>query len=435
MFLDLGVYIAALDAPFEIRARRTSYRSPIEAFEVTHGPAGEELVALPASAIDGWAGLKDFLSISVVDADGETAHDASLDFCPNGYEHQRVNDSGPETPTYPFSCYGNPFALGMVWGIDEGWSVDSNTYDFRAMSIRVPTGRYQVTVSIAPEYQEIFSVDPASASAVLNVRVRKSAGDCYDCPIPEPHRRADSRRVPGAAVPTMEDPDPALLPDLIALPAWGMFVQNGRTKSRLSFGATVWTAGAASLVVEGYRRQNEDTMDAFQYFHADGEPIGRAPVGSFGFDPQPGHQHWHFLQFARYSLLGSDQAEVLRSRKEAFCLAPTDAVDLLLPGVDFRPGQFGEGTSCGGPDALWIREILPLGWGDTYFQSVRGQSFNITDLPNGTYFVAVTANPDGLLYEQSATNNTEVREVILKGRDGHRRVEVPPWNGIETEQR
>ena len=431
VFLDLGVYIAALDAPFEIRVRRASYTSPIEASEVTQGPAGEELVALPAAAIDGWAGLKDFLEINVANAEGATVRDVALDFCPNSFEHQRVNDSGPMRPTYPFTCYGNPFALGMVWGIDEGWSVDANTFDFREMSMRIPDGRYRVTVSIAPEFQDLFSVDPGAGSVSLNVRVKSVADHCVDCPKPPLHQ--PSQRPNRVAIPTVEDPDPALLPDLVALPAWGMFVHNGRTRSRLSFGATVWTAGADSLVVEGYRRPNEETMDAFQYFHSDGQPVGRASVGSFGFDPLPGHQHWHFLQFARYRLLSADQTEVLRSKKEAFCLAPTDAIDLLLPGADFQPGMFGEGTSCGGPDALWIREILPLGWGDTYFQSVPGQSFNITKLPNGTYYVAVTANPDNLLYEQTAANNTEVRQIILKGRPGHRKVVVPPWNGIDTE--
>ena len=134
-----------------------------------------------------------------------------------------------------------------------------------------------------------------------------------------------------------------------------------------------------------------------------------------------------------YSLLDSTETEVLLSRKEAFCLAPTDAIDLTLPNADFAPGFTGIGTQCGGPSALWVREILPLGWGDTYFQGIAGQSFDVTDLPNGTYYIKVEANPGGFLHEQTADNNAEVREVIIKGRPGARRIEVPPWNGIDTE--
>lgn len=435
VFLDLAVYIAALDAPFEIQVRRTDYTSPVEAFQVVPGPAGDELVQIPESALEGWGGLNDFFEIAITDPDGVAVRTLRQDFCPNTYEHQRVDDSGPARPAYPYSCYGNPFALGMVWGLDRGWAVRATSYDYRQMRIKIPTGSYRATVSIAPTYQELFAVDPVDASVELDLTVKESRRRRCHCPIPEPPLHRPNHRPNGAAIPTVEDPDPALLPDLVALPAWGMHVQNGRTKSRLSFGATVWTGGASSLVVEGFRRSNEDTMDAYQYFYRDGEPYGRSEVGTFAFDPLRGHRHWHFQQFARYSLLSADQAEVVRSRKEAFCLAPTDSVDLLLPGAELQPGLMGEGTSCGSADALWIREVLPLGWGDTYFQSVPGQSFDITELPNGTYYVAVTANPDGALYEQDGTNNTELRQVILKGRPGNRRVEVPPWNGIDTEGR
>jgi hypothetical protein len=83
-------------------------------------------------------------------------------------------------------------------------------------------------------------------------------------------------------------------------------------------------------------------------------------------------------------------------------------------------------------DALWIREVLPAGWGDTYFQGVPGQSFDITGLPNGTYWIEVRANPLGSLYDVDPTNDTSLREVILGGTPGARTVTVPPWHGIDT---
>ena len=77
--------------------------------------------------------------------------------------------------------------------------------------------------------------------------------------------------------------------------------------------------------------------------------------------------------------------------------------------------------------------MLPVGWGDTYYQALPGQSFDITDLPNGTYFIQITANPQGLLMVGSTTNNTELRRIILGGRLGHPTVRVPRWHGIDTE--
>jgi hypothetical protein len=80
-----------------------------------------------------------------------------------------------------------------------------------------------------------------------------------------------------------------------------------------------------------------------------------------------------------------------------------------------------------------VREVLPTGWGDTYFQGLPGQSFNITDLPNGTYYIAVEANPLGLLHERRTDNDVELREIRLGGTPGARTVTVPPWHGIDTE--
>jgi hypothetical protein len=64
---------------------------------------------------------------------------------------------------------------------------------------------------------------------------------------------------------------------------------------------------------------------------------------------------------------------------------------------------------------------------------VPGQSFDITGLPNGTYWIEVRANPAGLLFDGDPTNDTELREVILRGVPGSRTVSVPPWHGIDTE--
>jgi hypothetical protein len=174
-------------------------------------------------------------------------------------------------------------------------------------------------------------------------------------------------------------------------------------------------------------------MDAFQYFYSGGEVVGRASVGAMEFDNRDGHLHWHFKQFARYTLLDANQNEIMLSRKESFCLAATDAIDLLIEGAEWRVENTDLSTACGSRDSLWVREILPLGWADTYTQSLPGQSFNITDLPNGKYYVAVEANPEGNLHEQDLTNNLELREIFLKGKGLERRVVVPPWNGIDTE--
>jgi hypothetical protein len=174
-------------------------------------------------------------------------------------------------------------------------------------------------------------------------------------------------------------------------------------------------------------------MDAWEYFYSNGSPVGRAQVGTMMYDARPSHQHWHFEQFAGYTLLDANRQTIARSRKTGFCLAPTDAIDLTAPNALWNPYSIGLSTACGGEGALWVREALPVGWGDTYYQSMAGQSFDITDLPNGTYYIQITANPAGLLMEASTTNNTQIRRIVLGGRPGHRSVKVPAWHGIDPE--
>jgi hypothetical protein len=232
------------------------------------------------------------------------------------------------------------------------------------------------------------------------------------------------------------NPDPSTLPDLVALPAYRMDTLSRKGRDYLNFFSTEWNEGPGTFVIEGFRGQDEDSMDAFQYFvDRNGVATGRAGIGELEYHRGGGHNHWHFEEFTRYSLLDASKTQVLVSGKRSWCLVNTDAIDLSVPNARWLAyGQDLE-TSCGGPGALWIREVLDVGWGDTYAQFLQGQGFNITNLPNGTYYVRVHVNPTGSILESDDGNNIEDRLVKLKGRPGHRRVVVPPWHGIDTEGR
>ncbi|MFN0283544.1 MAG: lysyl oxidase family protein [Kineosporiaceae bacterium] len=226
-------------------------------------------------------------------------------------------------------------------------------------------------------------------------------------------------------------------PDLRSLPAFGIGVIGDvedplSTKEYLGFAATVWNAGPAPLVVDGYRTPGSDLMDAYQFFYdRKGKQAGWTGTGSLRYDSRSGHEHWHFLDFAKYELLSADGRTTILSQKEAFCLAPTDAVDLTARGARYQPNSTGLSTACGGQQSLALRETLDAGWGDTYGQFLAGQSFDISALPNGRYVIRVTANPDGNLVEGSTTNNVSDRVVVLGGAKGRRTVTVPAFDGLD----
>jgi hypothetical protein len=77
--------------------------------------------------------------------------------------------------------------------------------------------------------------------------------------------------------------------------------------------------------------------------------------------------------------------------------------------------------------------MLPLGWGDTYLQQNEDEAFDITNLPNGTYYIEIIVNPQHKIFETNYRNDTSLRKVILGGTPGHRTVKVPALHGIDPE--
>ena len=428
--LNVRTWVASTGGDFEVRVARPDYDSPAGIVQVD-SVTGAVLRGLPDDTLDGWFGFSHFIEVVVTDSTGQEVARGSFTFCPNSFQHQRVDDSGPEVERYPTFCYSfSPFTKGMVWGIEQGWATRAlGDGDFGTPRLHVPrAGEFMLTVRIADRYQDLLEVSAADGEVTVPVTIKNVKRRTPGIPIPV--ERA-ARAVQSAPVPTVTDPDPSTMPDLVALPLWSMETFHRQDKDVLAFAATPWNAGPAPLVVEGFRRPGEEVMDAFQYFRdEDGDVVGRAPVGEMRFHAHPGHNHWHFLQFALFTLHDVADEELVRSRKQSYRLAPTDSIDLTVDRAWWGAGEtlF---TACGERDALWVREVLQTGWGDTYFQFLPGQSFNITNLPNGWYTTRIQVNPLRSLFETDFSNNVEERLVFLGGRKGHRTVLVAPWHGIE----
>jgi hypothetical protein len=458
VFIDPGIYLASYGSALEFEVSRASYSAPVTISQVIRHPGGgTTLLPLPASVLRGWSGLRRFFRLTITTSAGKTVGSRIVAFCPNSSDPQRTTPSSPPVSVFPQSCYSsNPFEKGMVWGLQRGWATDPfasaaivvagavraarapGTAVREAPSFRLHLGKYKLTLAITTAWQRLLHVSARDASATVSMTVTKGSG-CTDI-CPPVARVAPAGTGPGAllprlpAVPTMTNPPASVLPDLIPLPSWGISVQNKHSgSSYLSFGATVWIGGNSRLDVEGFRDDGSPLMHAYQYFWRGGTVIGRAPAGTMGFDNKKCHHHWHVEQFAQYRLLGASKSVVVRSRKVGFCIAPTDAIDLLLSHAVWQPSQTGLVGQCGLPSALWVQEMLPLGWGDTYVQDIAGQSFDISKLPNGTYYIEIIANPEKVLHETNYANDISLRKVILGGRPGHRTVRVPAYDGIDPE--
>lgn len=411
VYTDLGLRLVAPEQPFELWSSRASYDAPI----VTEwrSPTGTQV--LPAGTMETFAGLTGFLDVEVRRAaTGELVQEWQQTACLNG-NSQRVRPDAPARSPYPWGCPWNPYTVGSVMGIEAGYS--SSLMQDYGTELSLRPGRYDVTTTITEEFTDLFGIAAADAQRTTRLVVERQE-DYYPG---RQRQRPDSV----VATPAAQEPRHAAAgvagdpkPDLRSLPAWNIGLNRRGTVLR--FAATVWNAGDSPLVVDGFRADGEDHMDAYQYFFdADGNQTGYQAVGEMHWHAE-NHQHWHFEDFAQYRLLDEDLAEVVLSTKQSFCLANTDAVDYTVPDADWHPENTDLATACGGSDALSVRQVLSAGSGDTYLQYRSGQAFPIKDLPNGVYFIGVTANPLGNLVESDGTNNESVRRIRIGGKPDRR---------------
>jgi hypothetical protein len=427
--------VASSSTPFEIHAERNAFNKP---FAVTQVTPGRRARVLPADFVNRVRvdGLARFLRLKR----GAVLLSRQTTFCPA--ERQRFAAGSPETAVYPDDCGvskgSNPFVLGRVWGIEAGWGAAALGFDQGVFDL--PDGVYRAELAIEPRYRRLFGVQPRASAVAFTLRVRTEtapppgpgpcpAAQATACPRP-PSPAAEAIRPPSGE--RTVSPDPATLPDLAVLPAWGVqAIVDDRGHDELQFAATVWNSGPALLAVDGFREGGQDRMTAYQNFYRGGKRVGYRKVGKFEYDPRVGHEHWHFSDFATYRLLTRDGSRATRSGKQAFCLAPTDGVDLAVTGATWRPGSLGF-SDCGSRTSLSLRETMPAGWGDTYVQSLPGQSFDITTLPNGRYVIEIVANPHRRLLETTELNDVSLREVKLGGVPGHRTATASPFQGVSA---
>ena len=436
VYLDPGVYVASLGSALQFDVQRASYTKPITLTQVIHHPGGGTTTrSLPASLLDGFNGLRDFLRLSVADTAGKVVASTRPLFCPNFGPQRAVPDSAVTNP-YPPDCTNDPFAKSLVMALPKGWAADPPSFSlsFPPPTVRLPPGTYKVTATIAPQFVRLLHITAADATASVKLTVVKGQG-CCAAATPETAPRRAPAVAPLRHVPYLANPPAAALPDLVPLPSWGINTSHTRSGlDLLTFGATVWVGGNSPLDVEGFRSDGSPVMKAYQYFWRNGHVVGRARAGTMGFDSKTGHNHWHFEQFARYTLLNRSRSVAVTSHKVGFCIAPSEPVNMLAPHAVWLPPSLGFGDfTCGLPTALWVQEMMPVGWGDTYVQSVAGQAFDITRVPDGTYYIEVIANPQHVLYESNTRNDVSLRKVILGGTPGHRTVKVPAWHGIDPE--
>lgn len=486
VYFDSAVWLAAYGESYEFWTKRAKVSSPVTLTKRVVRGKKRTTTQAPAAIVDGLDGFKNGLTVQVKTPKGKVLAKETRTFCPSGTDRQRVDPAGPTAPVYPTFCGGNWFTKSTVFGIEQGWASQLDSY----FEVKTKREDLVVTTSISKPVADFLGI-PASRRSVTQKIELVDECEIWDCEetgeelLGEPGegfstlaqedaltaRAEDLRARSGGAhgshgersgsshrtnlftlpdggrghggnqpalgqagsKPSNKRPAKNTLPDLVSLPAWQIEAEVDQDGiDRLTFNANEWNAGPAPLVVEGYRENAGDVMAAYQFFYRNGKEVGSTRTGSMEYHDAPEHDHWHFLDFASYELVKPNGALVTTSGKQSWCLTPTDPVDLSVRGASWRPDSVGLESACGDRSAIWLREVLPAGWGDTYTQE-QTQAFDLTGVRNGTYQIRITVNPNGNLHERTKSNNVSLRTVILGGKAGARTVEVPPYQGVDTE--
>lgn len=243
-------------------------------------------------------------------------------------------------------------------------------------------------------------------------------------------------------------PDPDLLPDLVVQRPAELYIADRGKEIRLRVSNTIANRGAGPLEIQGggsddacnlpgkplgrHTLQNiyEDTADPGTAGYFDrptegGTPDDQEEAGCSRFHPS--HDHWHFDNFARYSLFEDRTGNLAGgSRKVSFCVIDTGQP---YPGLPGSPEESYYPQDPENPKFPNCSETsidgLSIGWEDTYGASLPGQAIKVTGLRRGYYCLRIETDPvtgpgdsDGVLLERDETNNARFIRMRMRPHKG-----------------
>lgn len=199
-----------------------------------------------------------------------------------------------------------------------------------------------------------------------------------------------------------------LLPDVFpwADEARGYMYDWGVEGNLLRFSTAFANQGLGHLELRGGQVLANGNQQVYQRIYNDDGTFSDRLAGEFTY--HPGHGHIHFDGYAKYDLKvktanGGIGNTVATGGKISFCL-----IDITKYRSNAGPSRY---NSCGQVQGV------TAGWSDVYSRGLPDQYINISNVPDGEYWLEVTIDPDRQLLESNPDNNT-TRIPILLNRGG-----------------
>jgi hypothetical protein len=126
--------------------------------------------------------------------------------------------------------------------------------------------------------------------------------------------------------------------------------------------------------------------------------LGRPEAGAPGFIFAACHEHFHFDDFATYSLKNDAGSVIVAGRKQAFCARDNQRIDPFASPA---------------PKYTCSVQGISVGWQDIYAPELPCQWLDVTDIAPGIYQLEVEVNPNKVMTELDCTNNKASVQVTL----------------------
>jgi hypothetical protein len=182
--------------------------------------------------------------------------------------------------------------------------------------------------------------------------------------------------------------------------------QPGRVLLRLT--TAFPNVGTGPIELIGGDLNINGTQDVYQrLYYSDGSHVD-AFAGEFVHHPE--HHHIHFEGYAEYRLRevtpgGGVGAVVGTGNKVSFCLLDVIKYNRRIPGAPSAP-QY---STCNAD-----KQGISVGWADVYQQTLPDQWIDVTDVPDGNYWLEVEVDPDDRLIESNEANNIARIRIALR---------------------
>lgn len=209
-------------------------------------------------------------------------------------------------------------------------------------------------------------------------------------------------------------PSGAVLPDLVAdapeFPVLANHTYPDATQALLlRFDGFVHNIGPGPLEVRGGDRVGARFTTVRQWVRTPAGMVENPPLPAGApeviYETADGHNHFHLMRIARYSLWNQARtAEVAPGQKVGFCLEDSQRRETTGP----AQSVYINSNFChqNNPTASSITMGVSAGWRDRYGANLALQWVDVSDVQPGTYWLAAEIDTDGVIEEADETNNT-----------------------------